>query len=469
MQLLNTLSNKCEGKYVFFVIGFICFLGIIETHFLLNSLSRGLELKYIITGSCVILSLTFIFTRPYLGIIIFFILSYFLSPEIFGKSKSLLVSLGGENLLHIVIITIIFCWLIWMIKNREFKFVVCRQNYLIIGFLLTIIISIIFAVDKSYFWIHFVGIIRVFFIYFAIINLITSKKHFIHLVWALILIFGIPSIEAVIEYLQHGTIYRRIGDPVWGDNNYFSQLLTMTIPLAFYLIFTSRSFLKNLILTILCLSMITTITITFSRSGFMGLLTVLTIILLKSKKKFYLLPIGISLVIGLIYLLPANYKDRIHSIITYQQDISAMRRVYAWEAGLNMVKQHPLTGVGLGNFEPLSKEYNPSLPDFLTAHNFLIHLAGECGIIGVILFLALIITSGRDLMYLKKRFRNTSEGKWIIPLADGIEVSFCGYIIACNFSSETYMLLLYVLIGLTVSLKQIAKREINKSEGDLND
>jgi len=467
--LLSILSNKCEGKYIFFLIGFICILGIIEAHFLLNSLSRGLELKYIITGSCIILGLAFTFTKPYIGIIIFLILSYFLSPEIFGKSKSLLVSLGGENLSWIVIITIVFCWVIWIIKNREFKFVVCKQNYLIIGFLLTIIISIIFSVDRNYSWIHFVGIIKVFFIYFAIINLITSKEHFTHLVWIVILIFGIPSILAIIEYYQHGTTYKGIGDPVWHDNNYFAHLLTMTIPLTFYSIFNSKSFIKNLILIILCVCMIITITLTFSRSGFMGLTAVLTIILLKLKKKFYLLSIGIVFVIGLLSFLPSNYKDRVYSIITYQQDKSSIERVYAWEAGLNMVKQHPLTGVGLGNFESLSKAYNPSLQSFRTAHNFLIHVAGECGIIGLLLFLALIITSGRDLMYLKRKFKNIPEGSWFIHFAQALEISFCGYIIACSFSSETYMLLLYVLIGLTVVLRQIAKREINEVSSDLKD
>jgi O-antigen ligase len=66
-------------------------------------------------------------------------------------------------------------------------------------------------------------------------------------------------------------------------------------------------------------------------------------------------------------------------------------RYKLWDAGLAMWHDHPLTGVGIGQFASHLREYG--VQRSLGAHNIYVQVLAETGTIGAILFVALIGTS----------------------------------------------------------------------------
>ncbi|MBI4753151.1 O-antigen ligase family protein [Candidatus Desantisbacteria bacterium] len=411
----------------------------------------------ILIGSIVICSLGFAIIKPYISIIVFIIASCSISPDIFGASKIELVPFCGEQLSWVIVLIIIFCWITNALKQRDFRVIIGVQGWLLFAFWIIILISSVFAVDNSVCLEHLRGIAIVFFIYFGILNIVKTKEQLISILWTLVIVFGLSALEANIKYFQHGIT--PAVDPVYRDNNYFAHLLVMIIPFVFYLTFISRSLFLNVLLFILFFAMIMSCILTFSRGGFLGLIGIMAFIILKSQKKLLLLIIIGMFATVAIFFMPSQYNERIKSILSYEQDSTAMQRVYAWQAGYKMFLSNPLTGVGVGNFKDLSIQYNPKMPDKITAHNSFVQVVAECGLPGIIIFLALFITTGRELLRLRQFAQKSHKHLWLLPIVNMIEVSICGYIIGYSFSSGTYLWLLYILMGLTAVLSQITTQK----------
>lgn len=447
ISFIRRFKEEWRGKYLFILLIFFLILGLKEVHFLYLALERDLSLKYIFAGSGALISLMFTPIRPFIGIIVYCLLVY-------------LFPMGGFGFSRTVTLATLFGWLIWAIKNKKYKLVKAKQNYLVLGLWMMILISVIFAFNKASGWESFESVSKVFFFYFAAINLIDSKRNLKCFIWTILFIFGFLSLDVEASYLLKGI--SRLGGAGSGDNNLFALSLVMTIPFAFYFFMVEKSLIKKGILALLFPSMILAIILTFSRGGFLGLSAVLGLIWIKSKYKFISLFIGSSLliIVGLFFL-PEGYKDRIYTILEYRQDSSARGRIDAWKAGWEMIKDRPVTGVGLGNFSSLSHKYNPQAPEGIEPHNSFIQIASESGLIALLFFLLLPISSIWNLWQVRKKFAHTQEGRWVVPITNMIEVGLCGYVVSGSFLHEAYMPLFYLFIALSVVVKQIAERDKN--------
>jgi hypothetical protein len=89
-------------------------------------------------------------------------------------------------------------------------------------------------------------------------------------------------------------------------------------------------------------------------------------------------------------------------------------RIELAKAGLKMTADHPMFGVGLGRFRPLSREYLTGAAGIVegeNAHNQFIQIAAELGVPALLLTLYLIVMS------LVASFRATADGvrRWALP------------------------------------------------------
>jgi O-antigen ligase len=93
------------------------------------------------------------------------------------------------------------------------------------------------------------------------------------------------------------------------------------------------------------------------------------------------------------------------------QDYSTAERLAHWIAGLHMFMDHPVLGVGIGNYPDAYPQYFITI--FTTslghAHNYYINIAAEIGSIGLIAFmlflLAIFVTGGHSLREINKQLR----------------------------------------------------------------
>jgi O-antigen ligase len=93
------------------------------------------------------------------------------------------------------------------------------------------------------------------------------------------------------------------------------------------------------------------------------------------------------------------------------QDYSTAERLAHWIAGLHMFMDHPVLGVGIGNYPDAYSKYFITI--FTTslghAHNYYINIAAETGSIGLIAFLlfllAVFVAGGHSLREINKKLR----------------------------------------------------------------
>lgn len=138
---------------------------------------------------------------------------------------------------------------------------------------------------------------------------------------------------------------------------------------------------------------------TVSRTGMLllGVALILLIVLQKNLKHRVQVSIISLVAIGVLLFFSGSILDFIKGIspaISEGTDTVGIRYAF-WKAGLEMWRDHPIVGVGIGMFPSYLKFYpNPSyLAVFLkgsVAHNMYISMLAETGIIGFLLFFALL-------------------------------------------------------------------------------
>jgi O-antigen ligase len=117
-----------------------------------------------------------------------------------------------------------------------------------------------------------------------------------------------------------------------------------------------------------------------------------------------------------------NYKTTIfhenfseHLVSTYKlKDLSSAERYYRWIAGIRMIKDHPVTGVGPNTFYdnykpytiPAYKTYVSDNPEHSTVHNYFLLTVVEQGIPGLILWVLLI---GTMLWYAQRLYHRSAD------------------------------------------------------------
>lgn len=116
--------------------------------------------------------------------------------------------------------------------------------------------------------------------------------------------------------------------------------------------------------------------------------------------------VGVPLVVlaWVTHIIPASAQDkllaqvRLNDVLGGQvndANFSTVERLAHWIAGLRMFAAHPLLGVGAGNYSAAYAAY--ALKDWPEplghAHNYYINVAAETGALGLLAFLAVVVTS----------------------------------------------------------------------------
>jgi len=120
-----------------------------------------------------------------------------------------------------------------------------------------------------------------------------------------------------------------------------------------------------------------------SRGASLGLAAGLLVFFIFQKRKAVTALILVVVAAGVLMFAPASYFDRLKTIGSYQQDASATLRLQLWEIGINLVKSHPVLGVGPDNFTNYA---------FNSPHDAYIQAAAEMGIPAMFLYCIILIS-----------------------------------------------------------------------------
>jgi O-antigen ligase len=212
-----------------------------------------------------------------------------------------------------------------------------------------------------------------------------------------------------------------------------------------------------------------------SRTGFIALIVLgLTAVFIigsrylkiEGKRLFAILSPLIIIAILMVFLVPPQYWSVLEESkdITLQAlrgDTILFKRFIFWDMAYHMWKEHPITGVGIGQFSVLFPYY--SLTDSYdttgTTHNSFISLLTETGIIGLFLYLNWLWVIIRS--YLTAIFRVPKPGlttmSWFLAL-----IVMVVFMMTNNLEYEK---LLWITAGVSISLMNIVKTENNVEVG----
>ena len=113
--------------------------------------------------------------------------------------------------------------------------------------------------------------------------------------------------------------------------------------------------------------------------------------IINRKKRVVTAFVLIGFIVG-VFMVSPSLRYRVESIGNVSTDRSNISRIAVWESGINMIKDHPVVGVGLGGFREAYKTEYILLEDKIGlshAHNNLIQIGAETGIVGLLGFIYL--------------------------------------------------------------------------------
>src|SRR5215216_4748642 len=227
---------------------------------------------------------------------------------------------------------------------------------------------------------------------------------------------------------EGGGSYDRFGG-IFGHPNLLGGFLALAIPSMVALAASERFWWRRLSGYLLVIAAMAGLVLTYSRGAWLGTGVGLLILLPVLKRGSWLI-LG-AVLLGPVLVGMVTSSDavlaRLESIAAAGSDPALMNRVEIWGMAFRLVAEHPLLGVGLGNFQAAyGRLMVPDLP-LLTyplelpehAHNLFLNLAVEVGLVGVSAFAWLLAVAFLRVQQIR-RFADWRVGVWSMGLAAGL-------------------------------------------------
>ncbi len=206
---------------------------------------------------------------------------------------------------------------------------------------------------------------------------------------------------------------------------------------------------------------------TQSRGGLLGIAAILSFFLYQKVKNPVV--VGCFAAAGMVILmLFAGIADRQSGGAQEGGvDESAMGRLYAWQAAINMALADPLTGVGINNFFVNYYFYSPHWDGKNHAvHSTWFQVLGETGFVGLGIFLLVIASIYKSLsrVFSINKLLNNNE---ISVNANALKAGLIGFMIAGTFLTQAFTWPLYIILALTIALEKLAV-DTNKEQANVS-
>jgi hypothetical protein len=244
----------------------------------------------------------------------------------------------------------------------------------------------------------------------------------------------------------------------YSNSNDLAFSIVLTLPLCLIFLFTCRNRVTKIIWLLTMMAMIYVVFLTASREGLLALTAATAVCLWEFAvrgRKRYLLPV--VAVTGIVFWVYASGGMRTRLNSTFQGSAqgedeaygSAQSRRELLIKSLEVTAQHPLFGIGLGNFSIISGSWH-------VTHNSYTQMSSEGGIPAFLLYVLILRRGFANLSVVKRLVRVGSE---LDLLAGGLRASLAAFVVGSFFSSQAYNFFTYFLVAYTTTLYQISARE----------
>ncbi len=351
-------------------------------------------------------------------------------------------------------------------------------------------VSTAWAGDRAAADMRFGDLLKAFALYLLATALMRSRRRLMQGVAAFLVSAALLSLLATYQFVtgqtsrsfggfgryEEAQIYEEVFQPraagPVGDPNFFAQILLIAVPVAVLLGFFARRRWSRIAMLGVAAVVLFAIALTYSRGGMLAV-AVMAVLMLRPLhvhwKNTVLAAIGALLV---LLVLPSGVTKR---FVTLEQVLPvadedvradssiAERRVYMAVAAA-MFAQHPMEGVGIGNYPVEYDEYigdvassarlYPRANPMRYPHNLFLEIAAETGLIGLALFGTVVIAVWRALRRSERAFSAAGDRE-LANLAIALRISFIGFLVASVFLHLAVPRYLFLLLAFAASAQRI--------------
>jgi probable O-glycosylation ligase (exosortase A-associated) len=307
-------------------------------------------------------------------------------------------------------------------------------------------------------------------IFWLLANAVTTLKRFHQLAWALSLMCVPLALTAVWNFLSGASLQavavpgQRIGGYYAGltaNPNDLALTINLLIPFSVALLLTARRpVIRGLLLATLVAD-VTAIILTFSRGGFVTLVTIFGAYAWKLRRRPERRWAWLALVVGLacLPLLPSGYLDRLATISRIDADTTGSAEM-RWDdqvVAMNLVLANPIIGTGIGtNVFALYEERGTRLT---AVHNAYLEYAVELGLPGLVLFVLLLAACVKAASRVQRHAAGEPARRQLFSLAEATQVTLVAFAVAALFHPVAYQVYFYYVAGMAVAVKGIGADE----------
>ncbi|HEU0078814.1 MAG TPA: O-antigen ligase family protein [Longimicrobiaceae bacterium] len=196
-----------------------------------------------------------------------------------------------------------------------------------------------------------------------------------------------------------------------------------------------------------------------SRGALLGGALTLVWMVARTRHRFkVLIPAALAVAL-VIVVIPPEQKARFESA---GEDETSTTRITYWKHGLEIAEQHPVLGIGYGNWLPYYKTYyNPAgqLP-----HNIFIEAVAEMGYTGLFAFVLLIGATFVVNFRTRKVLRALpGDNAFLTQMAHGLDGALVGFLGSGFFVTVLYYPFFWINLAMTVALHVCALNKVREA------
>ena len=247
----------------------------------------------------------------------------------------------------------------------------------------------------------------------------------------------------------------------FSDANTLGIYLSALSPLLFGLTLYYLKGAKKAIFIFLSLAVIIATVLTYSRPTLLAIYVILFFLGILKKDKCLIAALIILTLVS-PFLIPQSIKNW-----GREMNYNPLRlmcnddRIAIYRNSLNMIKDHPIIGVGANVFMKNYKRYkespeynNVGTPDYIYAHNNFLHIAGELGLLGLGIFIWLLLNLFKECVNIYRRL----EDKFLKVTSLSLAACLIAFLINGLTESSLYYsrlaLIFWYLMGFSLGLKK---------------
>jgi O-antigen ligase len=382
--------------------------------------------------------------------------------------------ISGGSLAKPYGLVLVLSWL-GSILRKERMPLLARERpvlaYLLVGLVIWSAASTTWAVDPGAAESREVQLALVVALVFVVYSAVKTEKDFLVILWAFLTGAWLVCIDSILtSHVEGGG--RLTGGVL--DPNYLAATLACSIVVASFLLLRTSAVGSAVLVVYIGVDFIA-LALTESRGGLIAAgAALLTACVVAGPVRAQVIALAVLLgAVGLVYFAvfaPASARARVTTI----SSTSSSGRADEWNIALRIASQHPLDGVGIGNFQSVENQYLGSGINLITAtedvnntlvvHNTYLELLAELGVVGLALFLGIVIATLAAAASGIRALRASRVKNGIGLTGRGLVAGTVGLLAAYTFLSGEYQKELWLVLALLATLPNVARSELERQD-----